>query len=162
MLSIGRGSRWLSPHSVTDVALGGTWESPWTALPISAIGAAGADDAVAGGRSPVPESLPSQVTVPPSPSGSQAATEKDGQRVVLGLESVFLRSLPKIRQIRRGFRVSTVGCLRLTLKVNPTIERDHIDPGSRGGNNTSENERDSCRTCNREKGARNPDEWRGK
>lgn len=41
-------------------------------------------------------------------------------------------------------------------------ERDHIDPRSRGGNNTSENERDSCRTCNREKGAKNPDEWRGK
>ncbi|KOR42812.1 hypothetical protein ADT25_13695 [Xanthomonas oryzae] len=38
-------------------------------------------------------------------------------------------------------------------------ERDHIDPKSRGGNNSQENERDSCRTCNREKGSRNPDEW---
>jgi RHS repeat-associated protein len=38
-------------------------------------------------------------------------------------------------------------------------ERDHIDPRSRDGNNTKENEGDSCRTCNREKGPRNPDEW---
>lgn len=38
-------------------------------------------------------------------------------------------------------------------------ERDHIDPRSRGGNNSSENEGDACRTCNRSKGARNPDEW---
>lgn len=38
-------------------------------------------------------------------------------------------------------------------------ERDHIDPRSRGGNNSSENEGDSCRDCNRSKGARNPDEW---
>ena len=39
-------------------------------------------------------------------------------------------------------------------------ERDHIDPRSKGGNNSSENERDSCRTCNRSKGARNPDQWK--
>ncbi len=38
-------------------------------------------------------------------------------------------------------------------------ERDHIDPKSRGGNNAPENERDSCRDCNRSKGPRNPDEW---
>ncbi len=38
-------------------------------------------------------------------------------------------------------------------------ERDHIDPKSRGGNNSSENEGQSCRSCNRSKGARNPDEW---
>lgn len=38
-------------------------------------------------------------------------------------------------------------------------ERDHIDPKSRGGNNSPENEGDSCRDCNRGKGARNPDEW---
>ena len=41
-------------------------------------------------------------------------------------------------------------------------ERDHIDPKSRGGNNSSENEGQSCRTCNRSKGARNPDEWEPK
>ncbi|WP_390588230.1 RHS repeat-associated core domain-containing protein [Erythrobacter sp. MTPC3] len=38
-------------------------------------------------------------------------------------------------------------------------ERDHIDARSRGGNNTPENEGQSCRDCNRSKGARNPDEW---
>ena len=38
-------------------------------------------------------------------------------------------------------------------------ERDHIDPKSRGGNNSSENEGQSCRGCNRSKGAKNPDEW---
>ena len=41
-------------------------------------------------------------------------------------------------------------------------ERDHIDPKSRGGNNSSENERDSCRTCSRGKSNRNPDEWKPK
>ncbi|MBO9706654.1 MAG: HNH endonuclease [Caulobacter sp.] len=39
-------------------------------------------------------------------------------------------------------------------------ERDHIDPKSRGGNNSPENEGDSCRDCNRGKGAKNPDEWK--
>ncbi|HEX8467655.1 MAG TPA: RHS repeat-associated core domain-containing protein [Allosphingosinicella sp.] len=38
-------------------------------------------------------------------------------------------------------------------------ERDHIDPKVRGGNNTPENERDSCRTCNRSKGSKDVDEW---
>lgn len=41
-------------------------------------------------------------------------------------------------------------------------ERDHIDRKSRGGNNSPENERDACRTCNRDKAARNPDEWSGR
>jgi len=38
-------------------------------------------------------------------------------------------------------------------------ERDHIDPRSKGGNNTEENERDSCRTCNRSKGSKSVEEW---
>jgi hypothetical protein len=39
-------------------------------------------------------------------------------------------------------------------------ERDHLDPKSRGGNNSEENEGDSCRSCNRSKGKKNPDEWK--
>jgi RHS repeat-associated protein len=40
-------------------------------------------------------------------------------------------------------------------------ERDHAFPKSRGGNNTKENEKDSCRSCNREKGAKTPSEYEG-
>jgi hypothetical protein len=39
-------------------------------------------------------------------------------------------------------------------------ERDHIDPRSKGGHNSPENEGDSCRSCNRSKGGRSPDEWK--
>jgi RHS repeat-associated protein len=39
-------------------------------------------------------------------------------------------------------------------------ERDHIDPRGKGGNNSPENEGDSCRSCNRSKGGRSPDEWK--
>jgi RHS repeat-associated protein len=38
-------------------------------------------------------------------------------------------------------------------------ERDHIDPRKRGGNDSEENERDSCRTCNRSKGSKSVEEW---
>lgn len=37
---------------------------------------------------------------------------------------------------------------------------DHVLPRSRGGLNTPENLVTACRTCNRSKGARTPDEWR--
>jgi RHS repeat-associated protein len=38
-------------------------------------------------------------------------------------------------------------------------ERDHKTPKSRGGNNSKENEADSCRTCNRKKCAKTPSEF---
>lgn len=40
-----------------------------------------------------------------------------------------------------------------------SYERDHIDPRARGGNNGSENEGDSCFPCNRQKGAKSPEEF---
>ncbi|MGZ2484310.1 hypothetical protein ACVITL_002833 [Rhizobium pisi] len=38
---------------------------------------------------------------------------------------------------------------------------DHIFPKSRGGKNTSSNLTVACSSCNRSKGARTPEEWRG-
>jgi hypothetical protein len=40
-----------------------------------------------------------------------------------------------------------------------SLERDHIIPRWRGGNNDPENEAPACRTCNRRKGPRTPPEW---
>jgi len=39
-------------------------------------------------------------------------------------------------------------------------ETDHVYPKSRGGNTEPENRAPACRTCNRQKGARTPIEWR--
>lgn len=39
-------------------------------------------------------------------------------------------------------------------------ETDHIDPRSKGGNNTDKNKGNACRTCNRQKGAKTPEEWK--
>jgi 5-methylcytosine-specific restriction endonuclease McrA len=38
-------------------------------------------------------------------------------------------------------------------------ETDHIYPGSRGGNANDRNRAPACRTCNRSKSDRTPDEW---
>jgi 5-methylcytosine-specific restriction endonuclease McrA len=40
-------------------------------------------------------------------------------------------------------------------------EFDHVTPYARGGSSEFDNIVDSCRTCNRSKGARTPDEWQG-
>lgn len=40
------------------------------------------------------------------------------------------------------------------------LNGDHIIPKSRGGNNTYKNYAPSCRTCNLEKGAKTPEEWK--
>jgi RHS repeat-associated protein len=40
-------------------------------------------------------------------------------------------------------------------------EYDHVDPYSRGGNSDIGNIKDTCRTCNRQKGARTLEEWGG-
>ena len=40
-------------------------------------------------------------------------------------------------------------------------EYDHITPWSRGGDSSAGNIADSCRTCNRQKGPRTPEEWGG-
>jgi hypothetical protein len=41
-----------------------------------------------------------------------------------------------------------------------SYEADHRVPHSRGGPSTDENLAPSCRTCNRSKGARTPEEWK--
>jgi RHS repeat-associated protein len=42
-----------------------------------------------------------------------------------------------------------------------SYEADHTQPYSRGGPSTPENLTPSCRTCNRAKGAKTPEEWGG-
>lgn len=42
-----------------------------------------------------------------------------------------------------------------------SYEADHAQPYSRGGPSTPENLTPSCRTCNRSKGAKTPEEWGG-
>lgn len=40
-------------------------------------------------------------------------------------------------------------------------EYDHVDPWSRSKDSSSGNIKGACRTCNRQKGARTPEEWQG-
>jgi 5-methylcytosine-specific restriction endonuclease McrA len=40
-------------------------------------------------------------------------------------------------------------------------EYDHVKPYLQGGDSSSGNIKDACRTCNRQKGARTPEEWKG-
>jgi 5-methylcytosine-specific restriction endonuclease McrA len=40
-----------------------------------------------------------------------------------------------------------------------SLEGEHVIPSSRGGNTDPENMGPACRTCNRQKGARTPEEW---
>jgi RHS repeat-associated protein len=39
-------------------------------------------------------------------------------------------------------------------------ETDHVNPKAQGGNTTPENTADACRTCNRQKGNRTPEQWK--
>jgi hypothetical protein len=38
-------------------------------------------------------------------------------------------------------------------------QRDHIDPSSKGGNNSEQNKADSCRECNRDKSNKSLWDW---
>lgn len=72
----------------------------------------------------------------------------------------FKPETPEERETKEGVPCAYCGIPTTNEPGHPNSrERDHIDPKSRGGNNSKENERDSCRSCNRSKGARNPDEW---
>ncbi len=74
----------------------------------------------------------------------------------------FPRETPEAREAREGTpcRYCDERTTNRPGRAN-SRERDHIDPRSWGGNNSPENEGDSCRTCNRSKGARTPEEWQG-
>ena len=75
----------------------------------------------------------------------------------------FPKESPEARAEKEGIPCAYCGASTTnTYGLPNSRERDHIDPASRGGNNSPENERDACRTCNREKGANNPDEWKGR
>jgi RHS repeat-associated protein len=92
---------------------------------------------------------------PAGPDGKSGSTGGPGEGKRFGQES------PDTKADKEGAPCRYCGQPTTNTPGQPNSrERDHIDPKSRGGNNSPENEGDSCRTCNREKGARNPDEWK--
>ena len=91
---------------------------------------------------------------PPGPDGKRGSTGGPGA----GKD--FPRESPETRESKDG--VPCVYCDETTTNEygHPNSrERDHIEPKAKGGNNTPDNERDSCRTCNRSKGSKDVDEW---
>jgi RHS repeat-associated protein len=75
----------------------------------------------------------------------------------------FPAESPEVRESKEGVPCRYCGKPTTNTPGQPNSrERDHIDPASRGGNNSQENEGDSCRTCNRGKSSKNPDEWKPK
>jgi len=97
-------------------------------------------------------------------SGREPGTDgKRGSTGGPGEGKRFPRESPETKAGKEGVSCRYCGKETTNKSGQPNSrERDHIDPKSRGGNNSSENEGDSCRTCNREKGARSPDEWKPK
>lgn len=90
----------------------------------------------------------------PGPDGKRGSTGGPGEGKRFPQES------PDVRSAKEGVPCAYCGVPTTNEPGRSNSrERDHIDPKSRGGNNSGENERDACRTCNRSKGARNPDEW---
>ena len=87
----------------------------------------------------------------------------DGKRGSTGGPGAGKRFNPEtseVKEAKEGVSCRYCGTPTTNEQGKPNSrERDHIDPKSRGGNNSPDNEGDSCRTCNRSKGARNPDEW---
>lgn len=57
--------------------------------------------------------------------------------------------------IRDGHRCTYCGI------ASGPFDVDHIKPRSRGGKNSAQNLTTSCVHCNRQKGARTPEEWMG-
>ncbi|MBX3476300.1 MAG: DUF4265 domain-containing protein [Brevundimonas sp.] len=104
---------------------------------------------------PIP--APDSATPSDRPTGADGKTGSTGGP---GAGRRFPAETPEVRAGKEGVPCAYCGQATTNEPGHPNSrERDHIDPRSRGGNNTPENERDSCRTCNRGKGARNPDEW---
>jgi len=90
----------------------------------------------------------------PGPDGKRGSTGGPGAGKRFGPES------PEEREAKEG--VPCVYCDQPTTNEpgHPNSrERDHIDPKVSGGNDSEENERDSCRTCNRSKGSKTVEDW---
>ena len=88
------------------------------------------------------------------------ADGKSGSTGGPGAGKRFKPESPEVKADKEGVPCRYCGQGTTNRPGHPSSrERDHIDPKSRGGNNSPENEGDSCRTCNRSKGAKNPDEW---
>ncbi|HLG45792.1 MAG TPA: HNH endonuclease [Reyranella sp.] len=96
------------------------------------------------GEIPTPEGMTPLEQLPPGSSGGSNA-EKPFQGPNLYPEGTPCTYCGKPTTNRPSFPNS--------------LERDHIIPRWRGGNNDPENEAPACRTCNRRKGPRTPPEW---
>jgi RHS repeat-associated protein len=101
-----------------------------------------------------PSSQPQISNRPPGSDGKRGSTGGPGAG------KRFPAERPGVKPGKEGVPCGYCGRPTTNSPGRPgSRERDHIDPKSRGGNNSPDNERDSCRDCNRSKGARNPDEW---
>ena len=105
-------------------------------------------------------SVPQPPATAPSLSGPGLIFE--GQPYVgPGAKKRFPAESPEVRAGKEGVPCRYCGKPTTNEPGKPNSrERDHIDPKSRGGNNSKENEGGSCRSCNRSKGKQNPDEWK--
>jgi 5-methylcytosine-specific restriction endonuclease McrA len=117
------------------------------------------NDAVDRILNPTPES--SQVSEAKISNRTPGADGKRGSTGGPGSGKRFPAEPPEVKAEKEGVPCVYCGTPTTNRSGQPNSrERDHIDPRSRGGNNSPENERDSCRSCNRRKGSKNPDEWR--
>jgi RHS repeat-associated protein len=91
---------------------------------------------------------------PPGPDGKIGSTGGPGSGKRFAPES------PETKGAKEG--VACRYCGQPTTNTpgqSNSRERDHIEPKSKDGNNSSDNEGDACRTCNRSKGAKTPEQW---
>ncbi|WP_234349362.1 RHS repeat-associated core domain-containing protein, partial [Xanthomonas citri] len=128
-----------------------------TAVLDSAIAYVNAIQAIAGSTQNSESSSEEGVATSNRPAGSDG---KRGSTGGPGAGKRFPAESPEQKAAKEGVPCAYCGTPTTNTPGQPNSrERDHIDPKSRRGNNSPENERDSCRTCNREKSSRNPDEW---
>jgi hypothetical protein len=93
---------------------------------------------------PTPEGFTPLEELPPGSAGGVAAGKRfpDPNPYPEGTPCTYCRQ-PTTNQPRRP----------------NSLERDHIIPRGRGGDGDEGNRLPSCRTCNRQKGPRTPEEW---
>ena len=115
-------------------------------------------------KSEAPKREPALVDGGPVVSDREPGSDgKRGSTGGPGASKRFPKESPEVKSEKEGIPCAYCGTSTTnTYGLPNSRERDHIDPVSRGGNNSPENERDACRTCNRQKGAKNPDEWKGR
>ena len=114
-----------------------------------------------------------------------AAVEDDGAAMAAAALSIVTHKVPGGKKATKALRGSrrpsaatrrqadeaataadgTMRCQYCGTEVTPrsgspkSREYDHVEPWSRGGGSGPDNIKVSCRTCNRSKGSKTPDEW---